>query len=155
MAQHLVQLYLAQHGAQRGLGKLRGLVDVVGDLDGGVVGIHHVQRYHRVHLQGDVVAGDDVLGRNLEHLLAQREAHHLVDGPENQDDARPLWRSQNAAQTENHSALILLQDLDGVEQVEDNDGDYDQHGNRHITYRHWTFLSSLSTDCTPVALCFG
>src|SRR5208283_4034378 len=155
MAQHLVQLHLAQHRTQRGLGKLGGLVDVVGDLDGGVVGIHHVERDHRVHFQGNVVAGDDVLGRNLEHLLAQREAHYLVDGPENQDDTRPLGRPQDAAQTENHTALILLQDLDGVEKVENDNHDHNQHWSGQITDRHWTFLSSHSTDCTPEALCGG
>ena len=79
MAEQLIELHLAQHRAQRGLRELRGLVNVVGHLDGGVVGVDHVERDHRVHLEGDVVAGDDVLGRNFEHFLAQGDADHLLE----------------------------------------------------------------------------
>ena len=112
VAEQLVQLDLAQDRTQRGLGKLGGLVDVVGHLDGGGVGVHHVERDHGVHLEGDVVAGDHVLGRNLEHILTQRDAHHLVKGPEDQDDAGPLGGGQGAAQPENHPALVLAENLD-------------------------------------------
>jgi hypothetical protein len=70
----------------------------------------------------DVIAGDDVLRRNLEGLLAQRNAHHAVDRSKNQNHARALGCDQ-AAKTEDDAALIFSQNLDGTEQVDDDDDD--------------------------------
>ena len=105
------------------------------------LGFDHVQRHHRIHLDGHVVAGDHVLRRNFQHLLPQRDAHHLVDRPENENDAGALGRSQNAAQPEDDAALVLAQNLDGVQQVENDDGaHYDQNRN-YGTVGHGNFLS--------------
>jgi hypothetical protein len=145
MAEQLVQLHLAQHRAQRGLRKLRGLVDVVGHLDGGVVGVDHVERDHGVHLEGDVVAGDHVLRGNLQHLLAQRDAHHLVEGPEDQMMPGPFGRRAGRGPGEDDAALVLAEDLDGVEQVEDDDGDE----NQNRVKKSGIGIPSLTTDCTP------
>ncbi len=76
--------------AQRGLRELRSLVEVVGDLDHGVVRINDAQEDNCVYLQGDVVAGDDVLRWYLECFLAQRNPYHAVDWPKHQDDSRSL-----------------------------------------------------------------
>jgi hypothetical protein len=65
-------------------------VEVVGDLDHGVVRINDAQEDNCVYLQGDVVAGDDVLRWNFQGFLAQRNPHHAVDRHKHQDDSRPL-----------------------------------------------------------------
>jgi hypothetical protein len=115
-----------KYGTERGLRKLRGLVDVVCHLDGGVVGIHHVERDDGVDLQRDVVARDDVLRRNLEHILAQGDADNLIEWPEDQNDARPLGHRQRMAQAEDYAALVFAENLDGIENIQDNDGKENQ-----------------------------
>ena len=50
----------------------------------------------------------------------------------------PFGRSQNAAQPEDHAALVLAKNLDGVEQIENDDGDKNQRWNgqiRTLTFR--------------------
>ena len=79
--------YFAEHRAQRGLGELRGLVDVVRDFDHGSIGIKHAQGDDGVDLDGDVVAGDDVLRRNFEHLLPEGDANHGIEGREDEDES--------------------------------------------------------------------
>ena len=115
MAEQRVQFHLAQYRPQSRLRKLRSLVNVVGHLDRRVIRIHYVERHYRVHFDGHVVAGDHVLRRNLQHLLAKRNAHHLVKRPENKNDARSLRRSQHSAQAEDDPALILSKNLDGIQ----------------------------------------
>ncbi len=55
--------------------------------------------------------GDDVLGRDLDHLDAHIDAHHFLDERDQQHEARSLDASE-LAQGEDHGALILAQDLD-------------------------------------------
>ena len=86
----------------------------------------------RVYLQRDVVARDDVLRRNLERFLPQRDAHHAVDRREDQDDAGPLRLGKQAAEAEDYAALVLGQDLDRAEDVENNDDNDDPVNNRPI-----------------------
>ena len=125
MAEQLIQLDLAEHRAQRRLRQLRGLVNIVGYLDGRVVGVDHIERNHSVHLDGDVVAGNHVLSWNLEHVLSQRDANHRLHRPEDKDDAWPVWRWRNATQGEDHTALVLAENLDAVEHVENENGQND------------------------------
>ncbi len=87
MGEQLVEVDLAEDGAEGGLGELRGLVDVVGDLDDGLDGVDDAEGDDGVDLEGDVVAGDDVLRRDLHGFLAERDADDLVDGAEDEDDA--------------------------------------------------------------------
>jgi hypothetical protein len=127
LTEKLIEFDFAEDGTQRSLCKLRGLVDVVSDLDGGVVGIDDVERDDGVHFERDVVAGDNVLRRHFEHVLAERDADHLIEGTEDEDDSRPLGHGQSAAQTEDDTALIFAQDLDGVEQIENDNSDDDEN----------------------------
>ena len=126
VGEHLVEIDFAEDGAQRGLGELRGLVDVVGDLDDGLDGIDDAQGDDGVDLEGDVVAGDDVLRGDLHGLLAQGDADDLVDGAEDEDDAGAGGVVADAAEAEDDGALVLLEDLDGVEDVKEDDGDGDE-----------------------------
>ena len=63
---------------------------------------------------------DDVLRRDFQRIDAQRNAHDAVDGREDQDDARPFGLVQQAAQAEDHAALVLAQNLDGAQQVQND-----------------------------------
>ncbi len=63
---------------------------IVGDLDDGLGGIDDAEHDDGVDLEGNVVAGDDVLRWDLHGLLPEAHADDLVDGAEDEDDARAL-----------------------------------------------------------------
>ena len=126
MGEQFIEFHFAKNGAQRRLGELRGLIHVVGDFDHRFVRIDDPQKDDGVDLQGDVVASDDVLRRDFERFLAERDAHHAVHRHEDQDYARTLRRSQQAPEAEDHATLIFRKDLDGTQEVNDEDDD----GNR-------------------------
>ncbi len=130
-ARSLVEIDFAEDGAQGGLGELRGLVDVVGDLDDGLGGVDDAEGDDGVDLEGDVVAGDDVLRRDLHGLLAEGDANDLVEGAEDPDDAGALGGLLHAAEAEDDAALILFEDVEGVDEVEDDDGDGEEERERH------------------------
>src|SRR5262249_24586779 len=67
---------------------------------------------------------DDVLRWHFQGFLAKRDAHHAVDGGEDQDYTRTFGLRQQAAEAEDHAALVFSEDLDGTQQVQrDNDDD--------------------------------
>ena len=61
LGQHLVQLVLAEHRAQRRLRELAGGHQEVLHLDDRLLRVDDAEVDHRVHLHRDVVAGDHVL----------------------------------------------------------------------------------------------
>src|SRR5581483_701038 len=128
--EQLVELHFAEHGAQRGLRELRRLVAVVVHRDHGAHGIADLEEDDRVHLQGNVVARDDVLRRDFERLLLQRHAADAVHRLEYEDDARTLRPAEHASEAQDHAALPLVQDLDAAQQVDNDDSD-DDRGRRH------------------------
>src|SRR6266404_742684 len=136
VSQQFVEFLFAKHRAQSGLRKLRSLVGVIRDFNHGLVGIDHAQKNNRVNLQGDVVAGDDVLRRNLERFLPQRNTHHAIDRAKDQNYAWTLCRAHQASEAEDDAALVFGQDLDGAQQVndEDDDGNRD-HGKPELHIR--------------------
>jgi len=130
MGEELVQIDLAKDGAEGGLGELGGLVDVIGDLDDGLGGVDDAEGDDGVDLEGDVVAGDDVLRGDLHGFLTEGDADDLVEGPEDEDDAG-TFGGRDAAEAKDDAALVLLEDLDGVDDVKDDDGDGDEGWERH------------------------
>ena len=81
------------------------------------IGIDDLEGDDGVDLDGDVVPGDDVLGRHFQHVLAQGDADHLVKGTEDENDAGAFGHGQGAAQAEDDAALVFTQDFDGIQQV--------------------------------------
>ena len=69
----VIQLHLtndvAQGGGGQALDGCDGLVDAVGV----ELGVHYLEEDHRVDLHGDIIAGDDRLGREVRHLLFQAD----------------------------------------------------------------------------------
>src|SRR5579871_1393241 len=151
MAQQLIELDFAKHGAKGCLRELRGLVNVVRHLDSGSVRIDNVEGDDRIHFDGDVIARDDVLGRHFEHLLAKGDANHLVEGTENQNDTRPLGSWERSAEAEDDGAFVVAKDLDRVEQIKSNDQDENQKRKRQCG--HSAFLTQQgfysSNDAAP------
>src|SRR5208283_1867207 len=132
VGEEFVEFLLAEHRTQSSLRKLRSLVGVIGDFDDGFLRIDDAEKNDGIHLQGDVVAGDDVLGRNFEGFLAERNAHHAVDRTEDQNYAWTLGCNQ-ASQAEDDTAFIFGQNLDGTQQVNNEDNDsYDGHRKSEI-----------------------
>ena len=123
VSEQFVEFLFAEHRAQSSLRKLRSLVHVVRNLDDSFVRVDHAQKNDRVDFQRDVVAGDDVLRRNFERFLPQRNAHHAVDRAEDQNYARALGVPLQAPEPEDDAALIFSEDLDGTQQVNDEDDD--------------------------------
>ena len=70
LGQHLVELMLAQYGAQRRLCEHVGGWKVGLDPYDCTFRIDDIEVKDRVHLHGDVVTGNHVLGRNLDDLDA-------------------------------------------------------------------------------------
>ena len=80
-----------------------------------VVRIDHPEEDHRVYLQRDVIASDDVLRRDFESFLPQRHAHDAVYRGEYQNHSRTLCSGKEAPQAEDDSAFILRQNFDGTD----------------------------------------
>src|SRR5262249_35784949 len=83
---------------------------------------------------GDVIAGDDVLRRNLQRLLAQIDPYHPVHRSKDQDDSRALGVGEQASEAEYYAPLVFAQDLDGTEKIQTkDDADHNQEnsGNFH------------------------
>jgi hypothetical protein len=130
VGEELIQIDLAEDGAEGGLGELGGLVDVVCDLDDRFSGVNDAEGDDGVDLEGDVIAGDDVLWRDLHGFLTEGDADDLVERAEDEDDAGTLG-GRDAAEAEDDATLVFLEDLDGVDDVEDDDGDNDECWERH------------------------
>src|SRR5207248_6762335 len=126
-----VELDLAEYGAEGGLRELGGLVDVVGDFDDSPNGVDDAECDDRVDLESDVVAGDDVLRGNLHRLLAQRDTDDALEGAEDQDDTGADGAAADAAESEEDTPLVLVEDLDAVEQIDEDNDDGDEDGKRH------------------------
>ncbi len=83
--------------------------------------IDHAQEDYGIHFQRNVIASDDVLRRDFQRFLPQRNAHDAVDRRENQNHSRPFSFGQQASQAKDYAALIFGQNLDGIEDVDRKD----------------------------------
>ena len=79
--------------------------------------------------QRHVIAGNDVLRWYFQHFLAQRNAHHLIEGTKHKNDPGTFGRRQNAAQAEDDRSFILPENFDGIDQINRNNQNNDQAGN--------------------------
>ena len=129
LGEQLVEVGLAQDAAQRRLRLLARGVEVVLDLDDRLQRVHHAEVDDRVHLHADVVARDHVLGRHVEHDRAQAHAHHAVDGPGHDDEARAPWAAGSSLPSRKiDAALVLVQDLHRQQQPEHHEAEYEHNG---------------------------
>src|SRR5947208_3074863 len=130
LREQLVQLGLTAHAAQRGLRVLRGGEEIVLHLDDGAVRVDHAEVEARVHLERDVVLGDDVLGRDVHGDRPEIDAHRLLDPGDDIDDPGAA-RPDQASQPEDDRPLVLAQHLEPANQEDDHDqqrGPRTRHG---------------------------
>ncbi|MNQ51334.1 hypothetical protein D3C85_653110 [compost metagenome] len=112
LGQQFVQLMFTQHGAQRGLRQLAGGHEKALDLDDRLLRVEHAEVQHRVDLHRDVVTGDHVLRRHIQHHGAQIDPHHLLHHRNQQDQPRALDLPE-APELEHHRAFVFAQDAKG------------------------------------------
>ncbi len=109
--QHLVEIVLAEHRAQRRLGELARRHHEILDLDRRLFGIDDPEINHRADANRDVVMRNDVLAGHIEHARAQVDPHHLLHVGNEQEQSGSLDAGE-AAKRENNAPLVLPQDLD-------------------------------------------
>lgn len=132
LAQQFVEFGFTQNAAQRGLGELRGGVQVIGDFNHRQPRIDDAEENHRVHLHRHVVSRDHILAGHFQRLDAQRHAHHAVNRGEDQHDARSFGFRQDTAQPEHYAPFVLPEDLDGRQQVENENHRCDNPNVEHV-----------------------
>ena len=147
LGQHLVELVLAEHRAQRGLRQLAGRGHEVLDLDDRALGIDDAEIEHRIDLHRDVVARDHVLRRHVLHDHAQIDPHHLLHEGDEDDQARPLDPGE-APEREDDAALVFPQDANRRGQEHDHDERQDQIGDVTDDHRRSPSLASRSAART-------
>ena len=111
---------LTEYGAQRRLCELAGRFENVGHVDDGLVGGNDAEVDHRIYFHGHVVLRDHVLRRDVHDVDAQVDYRGLLQERDEQDQARAL-DGLVAAQEEHDAAFVLLQDLDGVGEKNDDE----------------------------------
>ncbi len=145
MGQELIEVRLAQHTPQRGQGQLLGGQGVFLNLHDRAFWIHHVKVHHRVHVDGHVVPGDDLLGFQDHRSGAQVNLDQVVNPGQDQVEA---WFSDTdeLAKAEQHAALVLVHGLDGRDNEHPRqDRGRENDGQQTHELIHWV---SSSKDCT-------
>jgi hypothetical protein len=99
---------------------------VVLDLDYALVGVCNPEVDYGVDPGRDIVAGYDVLGRDVHGHGPQVYLDHPVDQGIEDEEPWSLGPSLDPAEAEDHTPLVLLDDLDGT--VQDR---------RHHHYGHY------------------
>src|SRR5215213_10817755 len=134
VGQEVVEVLLAEDAPQGGLAYLAGGQDVVLYLNDALVGVHHPEVDHCGHAGGDVVAGDEVLGRDIQGDGPQAHLDHPVN-PWNQDEeARALGSPLHPTEPEDDAPLVLLDYLYGARQDEQDNRDHRYQHDGHKPY---------------------
>jgi len=113
LGEHIVQLVFAQYRTQGGLRQLAGGHQVILHLNDGFFRVHDPKVQHRIDLDRDIVTGDHILLRHIHGDHPQINPHHLLDTGDNDNQARTLHLPE-AAQQENHAALVFAQNANGA-----------------------------------------
>src|SRR3954452_21156538 len=112
LGEQRVEVGLAEHRAQRGLGDLRGRLEEALDLHDGAVRVDDAEVDDGVDAGRDVVARDDVLRRDVERHRAQRDADHAIDRGGQEDQPGTLGL-HHPAEPEDDGALVFAQNPHG------------------------------------------
>src|SRR5262249_38287521 len=110
IGQQVIELALADHGAQRRLCDLGHGVSVVLDVHDGPNGVGDVEVNNRIDLYRYVVFGDAVLRGNGHRDDLHVDLAETVDAWRDQVQARAADRWHNASEPEDEPSLVLLDD---------------------------------------------
>lgn len=108
LTEKVIQFLLSEDAAQGSLGHLACGVEVVFYGDNGFDGVHHLEEKDGVHMDADIIAGDDILGGDIQGVGLEADFANGVNGPENEDDAGAFCVAENAPETEDNTALIFV-----------------------------------------------
>ncbi len=97
LGQEFVQLKLPQHIAQHCLRFLIRCRVPIFDIDNRFLGAEDVEEHDRVHLQRDVVFGNDVLGRHIDRDDPGIHLVHAFDARDDKGQPRPAYRLKLSA----------------------------------------------------------
>lgn len=106
-AENLVEVKIAGDVAKGGLGESAGGVGVIGGFEDGFGGINDAEIDDGVDIDGDVVARDDLLLRNVHWRGAYIYFDHVVDVGNNHAEAW-LQDAREFAEAENDAAFVLV-----------------------------------------------
>src|SRR5829696_10496975 len=112
---------------------------MVFDLDNALVGIDYSEVDNGVYTGRDVVAGNDVLGRDVHGDGPKVYLDHPVDHGKEDEESWTLGTSLDPAEAEDHTPLVLLDHLYGAEQDRHHHYDHYQGDEREA---HRTVLLS-------------
>ena len=133
VGQERVEVRAAHHGAQRGLGVLGGGDRVVLHLHDGAHGVCDLEHHHGVDAGGDVVTGDDLLGRDRQGDHAHVDPHGAVQIRQ-QEHQPGADRAAQPAQPEDDQALVLAHHAQRGDEHDEHEGGHDdaeEHAARH------------------------
>src|SRR5829696_3633128 len=134
VGQEVVEILLAEYAPQGGLAYLAGCQNVVLYLDDALVGVHHPEVDHRGHAGGDVVAGYEVLRRDIQGDGPQAHLDHPVNRRNQDEEARALGSPLHPTEPEDDAPLVLLDYLDGARQDEQDNRDHRYQHDGHKPY---------------------
>src|SRR6266478_3444503 len=134
LGQHLVEVVLAEHPAQRGLRELAGGGEIVVDLNHRAIGIDDAEIDHGIDFDRYVVARNYVLGRHLVDDHPEIDPHHLLHQRHEQEEPRSLGAGVTP-EGEHDAALVFAQDPDRREQ---DDHDENRQNGDGGEGKHWS-----------------
>ena len=127
LRQKVVEVDLAEDTPERGLRELGGGVVVALDLDDRAPGIHHAEIDHGVHLDRDVVPGDDILRRHVHDDRPQTDTDHAVDREKDQGESSAFRLRQHPSEAQHNTAFPLLDHIHRIEKPDQKNNDRDPH----------------------------
>ena len=147
LRQHLVEFVLTQHRAQRRLRQLAGRLEKIFHLDYRFFRIDHAEIDDGVDLDRYVVTRNHILGRDIHYDYSQIDLCHRLQYRDDQDQSGALYLVK-AAELEDHSAFVFLEDLDRAEQHAKN-----KHNSNNAKIEHSDlalFVVSLDDQCQTI-----
>src|SRR5919106_5857490 len=145
--QDLVQVYLADHAPKGGLSHLRRAEQVVLDGDRRPDRLHHVEVRDRVHPDGHVVPGDDVLRRDVHRHRLEVHLHHPVHDGDDEEQPGALG-PDHSSEPEDHASLVLLHDPDRRDEDHQRKADGCQDPDRQGAHPSITSSSSRGSTAS-------
>src|SRR5829696_7234472 len=134
VGKEVIEILLSKNAPQGGLGDLAGGEDVVLHLEDALVGVHNPEVDDSGHTGGNVVAGDDLLGRHLHGDGPQVYLDHPVHERQEDEKPRPLGPTLYPTDPKDHTPLVLLDYLDGAKYDRDDDNRDDHHYDGRESY---------------------
>ena len=141
LGQSFVEVHRAHDGAQVGGGELHDRHVQFGDFIGGLGGVQHLEEDHAVDRHHGIILGDDLLPRNIDHLLHHVDlATHGIEEGGVEIEAR-LGDFGEAAEAFDRILIALPHHLHADREVEEHEArEREREGGQHhgLPKQGWT-----------------